>query len=53
VWGFEQLLHHRLPIYEAIAGNFGYAVDMEQIPQISGEGDFIDLMSGIIDRTGN
>jgi hypothetical protein len=52
VWGFEQLLHHRLPIYEAIARNFGYAVEMEQIPHISGEGDFIDLMSGIIDRKG-
>jgi len=52
VWGFEQLLHHRLPIYEAIARNFGYAVEMEQIPRISGEGDFIDLMSGIIDRRG-
>src|SRR5215211_3348045 len=52
VWGFEQLLHHRLPIYEAISRNFGYAVDMEQIPQIGGEGDFIDLMSGIIDRKG-
>ena len=52
VWGFEQLLHHRLPIYEAIARNFGYAVEMEQIPHIGGEGDFIDLMSGIIDRKG-
>jgi hypothetical protein len=52
VWGFEQLLHHRLPIYEAIARNFGYAVEMEQIPNISGEGDFVDLMSGIIDRKG-
>jgi hypothetical protein len=52
VWGFEQLLHHRLPIYEAIARNFGYAVEMEQIPNIGGEGDFVDLMSGIIDRKG-
>jgi len=52
VWGFEQLLHHRLPIYEAIARNFGYAVEMEQIPRISGEGDFIELISGIIDRKG-
>ena len=32
VWGFEQLLHHRMPLYQAIASNFGYAVEMEQIP---------------------
>ena len=50
VWGFEQLLHHRLPIYEAIAKNFGYSVHMEQIPLIAGESDFVDVMSGIIDR---
>ena len=24
VWGFEQLLHHRIPLYQAIARNFGY-----------------------------
>jgi hypothetical protein len=52
VWGFEQLLHHRLPIYEAIARNFGYSVPMEQIPEIRDESDFIDVMSGIIDRKG-
>ena len=25
-WGFEQLLHHRIPLYEAIARNFGYTM---------------------------
>ena len=36
VWGFEQLLHHRIPLYEAIAGTFGYAVAMDRICRASG-----------------
>ena len=27
-WGFEQLLHHRLPLYRKIAANFGYTIPM-------------------------
>jgi hypothetical protein len=50
VWGFEQLLLHRLPIYEAIAHNFGYSISMESIPGLRGESDFIDVLSGAIDR---
>jgi hypothetical protein len=49
VWGFEQLLLHRMPIYEAIAHNFGYAISMEKIPRLTGEGDFIEVLSAIID----
>jgi hypothetical protein len=50
VWGFEQLLLHRLPIYEAIAQGFGYSIPMETIPKLSGEADFVAVLSGIIDR---
>ena len=50
MWGFEQLLLHRLPIYEAIAHNFGYSISMESIPGLRGESDFIDVLSGAIDR---
>ena len=50
VWGFEQLLHHRIPLYRAIAANFGYTVRMRDIPDIDTEPKFIDLVSRIIDQ---
>jgi hypothetical protein len=48
VWGFEQLLHHRLPLYAKIADNFGYRVRMRDIPTVSSEADFIALVSRAI-----
>jgi hypothetical protein len=48
VWGFEQLLHHRLPLYAKIADNFGYRVRMRDIPTVSNEADFIALVSKAI-----
>ena len=49
VWGFEQLVVHRIPLYRAIADNFGYRVRMEEIPAIKTEGDFVNLISRAID----
>ena len=49
VWGFEQLLHHRIPLYETIARNFGYVVEMEDIPALAAQADFTGLISRIID----
>lgn len=51
VWGFEQLLLHRMPLYEAIAKNFGYSISMEKIPSLKGEAEFIEILGGIIDRS--
>jgi hypothetical protein len=48
VWGFEQLLHHRLPLYGKIADNFGYRVRMRDIPAVTSEADFIALVSKAI-----
>jgi hypothetical protein len=48
-WGFEQLLHHRIPLYRAIAGNLGYTVKMEDIPAVRSEDDFVALVSRAID----
>ena len=48
VWGFEQLLHHRVPLHESIARNFGYKVHMEDVPAVSSEADFIALLSSAI-----
>jgi hypothetical protein len=51
VWGFEQLLHHRIPLYQKIARNFGYTVPMEAIPAIKSESDFITLLADQIDKS--
>jgi hypothetical protein len=51
VWGFEQLLFHRIPIYESIAKNFGYTISMEAIPKLNDEADFIELVSATIERS--
>jgi hypothetical protein len=48
-WGFEQLLHHRIPLYQAIARQHGYTVRMRDIPAVRTEADFIALVSRAID----
>ena len=50
VWGFEQLLHHRIPLYGKIADRYGYRVPMEAIPKIKSETDFMDLLSKLVDQ---
>jgi hypothetical protein len=50
IWGFSQLIHHRRPLYEAIANNFGYRLRMQDIPAIRNAGDFVDLVSTVIDK---
>jgi hypothetical protein len=50
VWGFEQLLHHRIPLYDAIAGKYGYTVRMEDVPAVKSEEDFLALLCRAIDR---
>jgi hypothetical protein len=50
IWGFEQLLHHRVPLYEKIAENYGYTVAMEDIPLVKTEEDFLNLLSRAIDN---
>ncbi len=50
VWGFEQLLHHRIPLYKAIADNFGYTIRMRDVPSVQSEEDFIALVSQAIDE---
>lgn len=50
VWGFEQLLAHRTPLYEAIAARYGYVMDMEDVPSLETESDVLNHLAGIIDR---
>jgi hypothetical protein len=49
-WGFEQLLHHRIPLYKKIAEHHGYTVPMSEIPDVKSESDFIELVARAIDR---
>jgi hypothetical protein len=49
VWGFEELIHHRIPLYESIARRHGYTVEMEDIPSIGDEEGFLALVSRAID----
>jgi hypothetical protein len=50
VWGFEQLLHHRIPLYERIAQKFGYKVRMQDVPAVKSDTDFVTLVSKAIDQ---
>ncbi|WP_373503285.1 ATPase [Aestuariivirga sp.] len=50
VWGFEQILHHRIPLYKAIADNFGYTVRMRDIPAVQSVEDFTALVADAIDQ---
>jgi hypothetical protein len=51
VWGFEQLLHHRIPLYAKIAKNFGYTVRMRDIPTVKTEDDFMSLVCNAIAKS--
>ncbi len=48
VWGFEQLLAHRIPLYEAIADRYGYTIAMDDIPGIQSEAEVLDLLERTI-----
>jgi hypothetical protein len=49
VWGFEQLLHHRIPLYRKIADQLGYTIPMSAIPYIQNEQDFSRVIADTID----
>lgn len=50
VWGFEQLLHHRIPLYARIAKNFGYTVRMRDVPAVTSDEAFVNLITRTIDQ---
>ena len=49
-WGFEALLHDRLPRYQALADNFGYTVEASDLAMARDGDEFIDLMAAAIER---
>lgn len=44
-WGFRRLVDHRLPVYEAIARNWGVTVEAEDIAAVATPHDFERLIS--------
>jgi hypothetical protein len=49
VWGFEQLLLHRIPLYETIVRKHGYKVHMADVPSVTTPEDFVNLVCRAID----
>lgn len=49
-WGYGELLQHRLPIYAAMAKNWGVTVEAEDVREIRDAQDFIALIAKAIDR---
>lgn len=49
-WGFEALLHDRLPRYQALADNFGYAVEASDLAMVRDGDEFVDLMAAAIEK---
>ena len=49
-WGFEALLHDRLPRYQALADQHGYAVEASDLALVRDGDEFIDLMAAAIEQ---
>ena len=47
-WGFEALLHDRLPRYQKLADNFGYTIDAADLATVRDGEEFIDLVASAI-----
>lgn len=49
-WVFPELFRSRIPRYEAIAREYGYTVEAEQVAKVNTDQDFIDLIAEAIAR---
>ncbi|MGV8854091.1 MAG: ATPase [Devosia sp.] len=49
-WGFEALLHDRLPRYQALADQQGYVVEASDLALVRDGDEFIDLMAAAIEQ---
>lgn len=49
-WGFEALLHDRLPRYQMLADNFGYVVEASDLAMVRDGDEFVDLMAAAIEK---
>lgn len=49
-WGFEALLHDRLPRYQALADRFGYVVEASDLAIVRDGDEFVDLIAAAIEK---
>jgi hypothetical protein len=49
-WGFDALLHDRLPRYQKLADNFGYSIDAADLATVRDGEEFVDLVAAAIKR---
>jgi hypothetical protein len=49
-WGFEALLHDRLPRYQKLADTFGYSIDAADLATVRDGEEFVDLVAAAIKR---
>jgi len=49
-WVFPELFKARVPRYEAIAAQYGYTVDGDEVAEVRSENDFIQLIARAIAR---
>ena len=47
-WIFPKLFRSRLPRYEAVANEYGYIVNAEDIADVHNEQDFVELITQAI-----
>lgn len=47
-WGFEALLHDRLPRYQKLADNFGYVIEASDLATVRDGDEFVDLVAAAI-----
>jgi hypothetical protein len=52
-WVFPELFKSRLPRYQAIADQYGYTVDANDVAKVSNEDEFIQLIAEAIGNKGN
>jgi len=52
-WVFPELFKSRLPRYQAIADQYGYTVDANDVANVSNEGEFIQLIADAISKQEN
>ena len=50
LWGYREQLEHRLPLYAAIAQNWGVTIEADEVTQIRNATDFTALIAKAIDR---
>ncbi|OUS08739.1 ATPase [Rhodobacterales bacterium 52_120_T64] len=49
-WGYAELLQHRLPVYAAMAKNWGVTIEANEVRDIRDAQDFTALIAKAIDR---